>query len=538
MTINGAPILRDVSFDLGRGEALGLVGESGSGKSMTALSIIGLAPPGALVSGSLLFDGEDLLARTEDEMCGLRGRVIAMAFQEPMTALNPLQSIGAQVAEMFRQHLDVSADDAWTRAGDVLTRVGLSPEEFPMMRYPFELSGGQRQRVVLAMAVALKPKLLIADEPTTALDVTTEAQILELLERLCDEDGISLLYISHDLACVARLSDHIAIMKGGEIIEAGAVKTIFDDMRHDYSIALRDANRYLLDNDHYPDRRADEKAKVGAASPLLSVRNISRVYPLPRKGFFDRPGSFRAVDDVSFTLAAGENIGLVGESGSGKSTLVRAILGLDPLQSGAVEIEGAPFSSVPAVQQRASRCKIQAVFQDPYSSFNPRHRVARIVAEPLVLLDDPMSDGARRARVEESLASVGLAPEDADKYPHAFSGGQRQRIAIARALVISPKILVLDEATSALDVSLRGQILELLGRLSATRGISCLFVSHDLDVVRAVTDRVMIMKSGSIVEEGPTARVFDAPDHPYTASLINAKPSLQDEIAKRKYENA
>jgi len=536
LSINGTPILKSLSFALSAGKTLGVVGESGSGKSMTALAIMRLLPAGAELSGNLTFGGEDLLAKNDAEMCAVRGLKISMAFQEPMTALNPVQTIGAQVAEVFVKHQRLNTLQAYERAAAVLERVGLPNKEFPLGRYPFELSGGQRQRVVIAIAVALEPQLLIADEPTTALDVTTEAKILALLKQLCVEDQISLLFVSHDLAAVARLADKIAIMKAGEIVETGDTVGVFDNMRHPYSLALREAS--LIGSRRVA---ADEQAAALQGSserqrrePVLRVDNVTRDYTLPRARFFKRPAVFRAVDKVTFTLAAGESVGIVGESGSGKSTLVRAVLGLEPLQSGSVSVAGSRFWPARQRDQLPLRKEIQAVFQDPYGSFNPRHTVARVVAEPLYLMDANMARIKRHARVVAALENVGLTASDCDKYPHEFSGGQRQRIAIARALVVAPSIVILDEATSALDVSVRAQVLELLADLSSQLGISYLFVSHDLDVMRAVTDRILIMKAGRVVEQGATAQVFATPQNPYTVSLLAAKPSLRDEIEKRR----
>ena len=528
LSINGTSILKSISFQLSAGETLGLVGESGSGKSMTALSMIGLLPPGAALSGSLMFDGEDLLATPEAEFCRLRGRRISMAFQEPMTALNPVKNIGDQVAEVFQLHLALSKPQALEKAAAALERVGLPPGQFPLTRYPFELSGGQRQRVVIAIAVALNPDLLIADEPTTALDVTTEARILDLLQELCAEDNIALLFVSHDLAAVARLADTIAIMKDGEIVESGPTSGLFDNLCHPYSIDLLKASTMTPRTDRVG------SADTGEGRVVLEVKNVVRDYVLPRQGFFEKPGLFRAVDDVSFTLQSGRNLGLVGESGSGKSTLLRALLALDAVQSGSVTIDGESFNPAPKNMQAAARRKIQAVFQDPFGSFNPRHQVARIVAEPLHLLGRSISAKESDERVVRSLDSVGLSAGDKSKYPHQFSGGQRQRIAIARSLIVSPSIVVLDEATSALDVSVRAQILELLDELARRHGVAFIFVSHDLDVVRSVTDYVLIMKAGRIVEQGVTQHVFEAPQHPYTKSLIGAKLTLRQELERRR----
>ncbi|WP_118133280.1 ABC transporter ATP-binding protein [Oceanicella sp. SM1341] len=510
VTIGALPVLRDVSFDVAPGEILGLIGESGSGKSMTALALMDLLPPRARRSGSLRLEGTELTALTEARMCGLRGRDIAMVFQEPMTALNPVLCIGDQVAETVRLHTGASRAEARARAAEVLERVGLPPAEFPLSRYPHELSGGQRQRVVIAMAIALRPKLLICDEPTTALDVTTQARIVALLRRLVAEDGMGMIFITHDLGLVAGLADHVCIMRGGEIVERGPTAPLFREMRHPYTRALAEAS------EHVPARKP-----AGAGAPLLEIRDLVRRYA-------GAPGP--AVDRVSFTLRRGENLGLVGESGCGKSTLTRALLGLEATQGGSIRFDGAEIPAGAPVP-RAVRQRMQVVFQDPYGSFNPRHRVERLVAEPFHLLDRPPKGRARRARVAEALESVGLSAADASKYIHEFSGGQRQRIAIARALVIRPDLIILDEAVSALDVSIRAQVLDLLAELSGRFGMSYLFISHDLGVVRAITDRVMVMRAGRIVEEGATEALFRAPEHPYTRELLAATPSLATALA-------
>jgi peptide/nickel transport system ATP-binding protein len=527
LSIAGQPILDRVSLKLDAGEVLGIVGESGSGKSMTALSIMQLLPDGSAVSGTIALEEEDLSAKSEAELCGIRGRDIGMIFQEPMTALNPVQTIGDQVSETVRIHRAVPRGEADRIARETLERVGLPAEEFPLDRYPHHLSGGQRQRVVIAMAVALKPKLLIADEPTTALDVTTQAQILDLLARLASEDDAGLILITHDLAVVAGMADRIAIMKDGEIVEEGETVSLFRGLSHPYSRKLMSAST------HVPDRRHRPTGDEMTARPVLAVDGIVRDYRLPRRSLFAEPGRFRAVDDVSFEIHRGENIGLVGESGCGKSTLSRTILALDPPQSGRILLDGENFSTAGGEDLNRLRRRIQVVFQDPYGSFNPRHRVERLVAEPFHLLDERPSPGERRRKVEDVLEKVGLRPSDADKYPHEFSGGQRQRIAIARALITEPALIVLDEAVSALDVSIRAQILDLLAGLSDRLHVCYLFISHDLTVVRSITDRVLVMKAGKIVEQGPTEDVFDNPQHPYTASLIAATPVLEEALATR-----
>ena len=525
LSILGLPILSDVRFDVNRGEVVGVIGESGSGKSMTALSIMQLLPYGTKVTGSIRLDGEDLLGKTEREMCSVRGADVGMVFQEPMTALNPVRSIGDQVAETVMVHKGANRAEALAIARETLNRVGLPEDRFPLSRYPHELSGGQRQRVVIAMAIALRPKLLIADEPTTALDVTTQAQILALLKKLVDEDGMGLVLITHDLAVVADIADRIVIMKSGEVVEAGAAVALFRSMQHPYSKAL------IAATSHQPVRKPPQVALDSV--PVLEVSSVVREYSLARKSLFAKPGAFRAVNGVSFTIHKGENVGLVGESGCGKSTLTRAILALEPTQSGEIRVGGEPVTSK-AGASLAARRKMQVVFQDPYGSFNPRHKVRRLISEPFHLMGRDAPDGAALdRRVAEALENVGLQARDADKYIHEFSGGQRQRVAIARALITHPSLIILDEAVSALDVSIRAQILDLLADLSDRLDLSYLFISHDLSVVRAITDRVMVMKAGQIVEAGETEAVFSNPQHDYTRQLIAATPDLEAALRRR-----
>ncbi|QIE55172.1 ABC transporter ATP-binding protein [Pikeienuella piscinae] len=519
--IHELPILKDVSFAIAAGEVFGVIGESGSGKSLTAYSVMRLLPRGAAPTGAVRLDGEDLLAKSEREMCRVRGAGIGMVFQEPMTALNPVRTIGEQVAETALIHGAMGRREAMANARAMLDRVGLPAERFPLDRYPHELSGGQRQRVVIAMAIALRPRLLIADEPTTALDVTTQAQIIRLLRELVDEFDMGLMLITHDLGLVADVADRLAIMRHGEVVEAGETGAIFADMKHPYTRALYAASS------HVPDRAA----VVPQETPVLELREVVREYPAPRAGLFAPRGARRAVDGVSFTLKRGETLGLVGESGCGKSTLSRAILGLEDVQAGEIRVMGHVVSAGLA---RTERRRMQAVFQDPYGGFNPRWSVGRLVAEPFHLLDDPPTGAARRAAVAKVLQEVGLRPDDASKYIHEFSGGQRQRIAIARALIIEPDLIILDEAVSALDVSIRAQILDLLADLSARLDLSYLFISHDLSVVRAITDRVLVMQAGRIVEEGATEEVFRNPAHAYTRTLIAAAPDIEAALKRRR----
>jgi peptide/nickel transport system ATP-binding protein len=514
VAINGTPILHDVSLRIEAGEVVAITGESGSGKSMTALAVMRLLPDGSDTTGQITLDGQDITALTEAQMCTLRGNTVGMVFQEPMTALNPVQTIGAQVAETVRLHRPDL--DPVARAAKVLTRVGLPPDKVPMTRYPHALSGGQRQRVVIAIAIACGPRLLVADEPTTALDVTTQAQILDLLKQLAAEDGMGLMMITHDLAVVAQMADRIAVMQRGHVVEAGDTPALLAAPQHPYTQAL-----FAAATHHVTLPATTEQA------PLLRVQNVVRDYPLARTRLFTAPGSMRAVDTVSFDIPKGARIGLVGESGCGKSTLTRAILGLEPVQSGTITLDGAPVFSA-GRPNLAVRRRMQVVFQDPYGSFDPRHRVARLITEPFYLLETQPGPSERADRVAEALTAVGLSPDDAQKYPHQFSGGQRQRIAIARALIIRPELIVFDEAVSALDVSVRAQILDLIAELCGQYDLTYLFISHDLSVVRTITDRVLVMQSGKIVEEGATEAVFANPQHPYTRSLIEAAPTLPE----------
>ncbi|MEL6840698.1 MAG: ABC transporter ATP-binding protein [Pseudomonadota bacterium] len=515
MRIGATDILHDVNLTMQHGEIVAITGESGSGKSMTALSVMGLLPRGAKPQGQIILDGTDILQTSEPDLCQMRGNTMGMVFQEPMTALNPVQTIGDQVAETILIHQKVLKADAHKRAAETLHRVGL---KVAPTRYPHELSGGQRQRVVIAMSIALRPKLLIADEPTTALDVTTQARILTLLQDLVHEFDMGLLLITHDLAVVAEVADQIVVMQKGRVVETGPTPQLLRGMQHPYTKALFAASTHQVD--------LPGKTDVHTGSvQLLYAKHIVRDYPLPRQTLFGPRPMFRALNDITFHIDHGERVGLVGESGCGKSTLTRAILGLEEVQGGETLLDGEPvFSS--HKPNLAVRRKMQVVFQDPYGSFNPRHRVERLITEPFHLLENPPVGAARKAAISKALQDVGLSPEDAGKYIHEFSGGQRQRIAIARALIIAPELIIFDEAVSALDVSVRAQVLDLIADLCRKRSLAYLFISHDLSVVRTITDRVMVMQAGKIVEQGQTEEVFSNPKHPYTQTLIAAAPPI------------
>ncbi|ODT08395.1 MAG: microcin ABC transporter ATP-binding protein [Mesorhizobium sp. SCN 65-20] len=529
LKIGNLSVLKDVDLSIAPGEVMGLVGESGSGKSMTALAIMQLTPTSARIKGRIAFNGIDILGATEQQMCALRGDDIGMVFQEPMTALNPVKTIGEQVAEGIRWHTRASRAEAEDRARKILDRVGLPDQKFPLTRYPHELSGGQRQRVAIAIACALKPKLLIADEPTTALDVVLQAQILDLLRELVAENRMSLLFISHDLAVVTEMADRITILRQGSVTETGETARTLSDANHPYTRQL------ALASMHVPARAAPH---IDASGPdlLLDVANVTRDYPGRRKSLFSKPETVRAVDDVSLTMRPGASVALVGRSGCGKSTLARMILALDKPTSGTIKFRGLDITRATDDELRRPRRNMQVVFQDPYGSFDPRHTVERLIAEPLHLLDRKPDRKERRDMVVRALHEVGLNRSDLDKYPHEFSGGQRQRLSIARAIITRPKLVVADEPVSALDVSIRAQILDLFAALNHRLGIAYLFITHDLTVARAITDDVLVMHEGRIVERGKTTEVLANPSTKATQALVSAAPDLHRAIARKLQE--
>jgi peptide/nickel transport system ATP-binding protein len=524
VSIGAAQIIRNLSLGVGAGEILGLVGASGSGKSLTALAIMRLLPAHATVTGAVRLRGETLHDKSERELQSIRGQHIGIVFQEPMTALNPLMRIGDQVAETVRLHRSVSDAEARRVARETLDLVGLRGEQGALDRLPYELSGGQRQRVAIAMAVVLEPPLLIADEPTTALDAGTQAQVLRLLQELARTRGMGLILVTHDLAVIAQVTDRVALMHRGEIVEQGTTRQLLRHWQHPYGRALLAAAELA------PKRGAAPEA-AGAVlppvlPPVLQVRDIVREYSRRRRSLWRPAAPLRAVDGVSLSIHAGETVGLVGESGSGKSSLLRVILALERPQAGDVCLLGDVFSTAKGASLRRLRRCIQAVFQDPYGSFDPQWSVERLIAEPFYLLDTPPAAAERRRKVATVLEQVGLSASDALRYPHEFSGGQRQRIAIARALITEPSVIAFDEAVSALDVLVRAQILELLAELAERLRLAYLFVSHDLNVVRSIADRIYVMQAGRIVEHGPTEAVFSSPRHAYTEALIAATPTL------------
>ncbi len=506
--------VRGVSFDLARGETLALVGESGSGKSVTALSILQLLPYPAAKHGagsSITYQGQELVGAKEAVLRQIRGNRIAMIFQEPMTSLNPLHTIRKQVSEVLLIHKGMGKAEAAKRVLELLRLVGIRDPEKRLDAYPHQLSGGQRQRVMIAMALANEPDVLIADEPTTALDVTIQAQVLGLLKRLQRQLGMALLLITHDLTVVRRMADRVAVMTQGEIVETGETQQVFEQPRHAYTRKLLAAE---------PKGRP-EPVEAGAAT-LIETTDLKVHFPIKRGVLKRTVDHVRAVDGVSLKVRAGETVGVVGESGSGKSTLGFALLRLVPEAKGPVVFQSRRIDELSAKELRPLRSELQVVFQDPYGSLSPRLTIGDIIAEGLTIHEPEIGAAERAQRIAAALKEVNLDPAMAERYPHEFSGGQRQRIAIARAMILKPAFVVLDEPTSALDMSVQAQIVELLRELQRKHDLGYLFISHDLRVVRAMAHQVLVLKDGKVVEQGEAEALFRAPQQPYTQALLKA----------------
>lgn len=490
------------------GERVGLVGESGSGKSMLGLSLMGMVPEAGKVEGRVLVAGRDMSDARDRDWRALRARQVAMIFQEPMAALNPLRRVGDTVMEPLRVHLGLSRAEARARALELFREVRLTNPEARLRMFPHELSGGQRQRVLIALALTCAPALLIADEPTSALDAHVGLEITSLLRRLSEERQMALLLISHDLAVVARTTERVLVMTKGQIVERGPTAEVLSRPAHPYTQRLLAAR---------PDPRETGKMLRSEVTPLVAAEGLTRRYPLPRKSLFERGGALTALEDVSFTLRRGETLGVVGESGSGKSTLARLVMGFERPDAGTVHFDGHALSAMDEADLRPLRPRFQMVFQDPYGSLDPRRPVGWSIAEPIRALGEESA-----GRVAEVLTQVGLTPADKDKYPHEFSGGQRQRIAIARAIITRPELLVADEAVSALDISVQAQIINLLMCLQKDLGLAILFISHDLPVVAHISDHMLVLRQGRVVERGPAAELFAAPREAYTKTLLTA----------------
>lgn len=512
-------VVDDISFSLYAGETFALVGESGSGKSMTALSVLRLVPQNAKITAhSINLQGDELLTHSELDLCKVRGRRIGLIFQDPLSSLNPVMTIGSQIAEVLNIHFSLSKDEVNQRVLELLDQVEIPNPEQRLKDYPHQLSGGQRQRVMIAIALAGNPDLLIADEPTTALDVTIQAQILTLLKNLQRQTGMTLWLISHDLALVSTMADRVAVMQQGKIVESGLTAELFANPQHAYTKKLLNV---LPSIDH-----AGKVAIVHPRQPLLQVKDFYCYYPI-RKGIFKRVVDYvKAVDGVSLTIQQGKTLALVGESGCGKTTLGKSLLNLIPGQ-GSVIINGVELNTLSGEALREQRANIQIVFQDPFSSMNPRMLVADIIAEGIRALYPDISQQERVTRVKRLLWQVDLPEDSMYRYPHEFSGGQRQRICIARALAVDPKLIVCDEPTSALDVSVQAQIIDLLKTLQRDKGVSYLFITHDLAVVAEIAHEVAVMYQGKIIEHGNTEQILNNPQQPYTQNLISAVPVLK-----------
>ncbi len=540
--------VNNVSFDIPKGKTVGLVGESGSGKSVTSLATMGLIPmpPGQITAGKILFHGNDLLKKSEKQMRKIRGNKISMIFQEPMTALNPVFRVGSQISEVLRLHKGMTRKQAWNYSIDLLNQVGIPDPKSKIKAYPHELSGGQKQRVMIAMAIACEPDLLICDEPTTALDVTIQKQVLDLMLNLQQEYHMGMLFITHDLGVIADLADDVVVMYRSNIVERDHVHTIFKNAKHPYTkglIACRpmlDGNpkRLLTVSDYMlPDGTEKQvpaekfepiikpdKSDIDSHPVLLEVKNLKTYFPV-KGGIFGRvQHHVKAVDDVSFIVHKGETLGLVGESGCGKTTLGRTILRLQEATSGEVFYDGINVMEQDNKQMRKLRSRMQIIFQDPFSSLNPRMTVGDIITEPMSIHGIGTNKKERFERAQILMRKVDLKPQHLNRYPHEFSGGQRQRICIARAIGLEPEFIICDESVSALDVSVQAQVLNLLQDLQQDMGLTYIFISHDLSVVNYISDRVGVMNQGKIVELDTAENIYKIPQREYTKRLLNAIP--------------
>ncbi len=512
-----APLVDKLSLEMEAGETLGIVGASGSGKSMTALAVMGLLPEAVAAEGSVMLDGVNLLELDDRAMSAVRGRRIAMIFQEPMTSLNPVHRVSHQIGESLALHRGIRGAAARQATTELLDQVQIQNAASRLDAYPHELSGGERQRVMIAMALASQPEILIADEPTTALDVTVQAEILKLMRDIVAERSMSLLLITHDFGVISEMVANIMVMNEGRVVETGETSVILSHQTDPYTSRLIEAVPRLGE--------ASRRAPTTTSSDIaIDIEQVGCTYQLPRVSLFGPGPRLEAVKDATFQVSAGTSIGIVGESGSGKSTLARAIMALGDISTGRVTVLGTEPHRLKSRALIAHRPRIQMVFQDPYGSLDPRLKISRIVAEPLDVTEPFLSKSERRLRVVAALESVGLEQAAIDRYPHQFSGGQRQRIAIARALITNPEIVVADEPVSALDVLVQRQILDLLARLQLERQMTLILVSHDLAVVELICDEVIVMKNGEIVEQGPVHDVFTSPGHDYTKALLAAVP--------------
>lgn len=534
-------VIKDVSFHLEPNQILGIVGESGSGKSVSTLSILGLLGPKAIVKGSILFENQELTGFSEKEFQQIRGNAISMIFQEPMSSLNPSMRCGKQVEEVLVRHKSLSKAKAKKEVLSLFDKVKLPRPEAIFKSYPHEISGGQKQRVMIAMAIACKPKILIADEPTTALDVTVQKEILKLLKSLQQETGMSIIFISHDLALVSELADRVAVMYKGEIVEQDDVVSIFKNAKHQYTkslLASKPSTKHRLKvlptvKDYMQEASSsavetseERKSRhdiIYSKPPLLEVKNVKKTF-ISNTGWFGKTEYVNAVDDVSFKIYEGETLGLVGESGCGKSTLGNAILRLDDPTEGDILYQGKSITQLKGEALRHLRKDIQLIFQDPFSSLNPRLSVGKAIMEPMKVHGLYGNSESRRQKTIELLERVGLSEAHFDRYPHEFSGGQRQRIGIARTIAVEPKLIICDESVSALDISVQAQVLNLLNELKTDFGFTYIFISHDLAVVKFMADQLLVMYQGKIVEQGDADIVYANPQKVYTQQLIEAIP--------------